>query len=91
MRTTNSNTIGYQPGDPPADPAQLQRFLREELNKLKAAIDAVAEGFAPVVYAAPAKPRDGMLRNADGTQWNPGSGAGLYRYDGTTSTWKPLG
>lgn len=89
MRPTNSNTTGYQPGDPPTDPAQLQRFLREELLKLKTAMDALANGFAPVVYAAPAKPRAGMLRNFDGVQYNPGSGAGLYRYDGTK--WNFLG
>lgn len=89
MRPTNSNTTGYQPGEPPSDPAQLQRFLREELRKLKAALDALADGFDPVTYAAPPKPRDGMRRNADGTTWNPGSGKGLYRYDGTT--WKFLG
>ena len=89
MRPTNSNSPSYQPADPPSDPKDLQRYLREELLKLKQAIDAVAEGYAPVVYAAPLKPRTGMLRNADGTQWNPGSGAGLYRYTGTT--WKYIG
>lgn len=89
MRPTNSNTTSYQPGDPPEDASLMQRFLREELRKLKAAIDAVADGFAPVVYAYPAKPRAGMVRNFDGTTVNPGSGAGLYRYDGTT--WKFLG
>lgn len=89
MRPNNSSTPGYQPEDPPADPGQLQRFLREELRRIKAAYDALADGFLPPVYAPPAKPRDGMLRNADGTQWNPGSGKGLYRYDGTT--WKFLG
>lgn len=89
MRPTNSNTTNYQPGEPPSDPAQLQRFLREELRKLKAALDAVADGFAPVVYAYPPKPRIGMVRNFDGTTINPGSGAGMYRYDG--SAWKFLG
>lgn len=89
MKPTNSSTTSYQPGDPPDDPAQLQRFLREELAKLKVAHDALAAGFDPVVTAPPPKPRPGMRRNADGTQWNPGSGAGLYRFDGTT--WKFLG
>lgn len=89
MRPTNSSTTSYQPGDPPADVSQLQRFLREELAKLKAATDALADGFAPVVYAPPAKPRDGMLRNADGTQWNPGAGPGLYRYG--NDAWHLLG
>jgi len=89
MRPTNSSTISYQPGDPPTDPTQLQRFLREELAKIKATADAIADGFLPVVYVPPAKPRDGMLRNVDGTQWNPGSGAGLYRYG--AGAWHYLG
>lgn len=89
MRPTNSSTSSYQPGDPPADPMQLQRFLREELAKWKAAHDALADGFLPVTYAAPAKPRDGMLRNADGVQFNPGSGPGLYRYG--AGAWHFLG
>lgn len=89
MRPTNTSTINYQPGDPPADPAQLQRFLREEFIKMKTAIDALAEGFDPVTYVEPAKPRQGMRRYADGALWDPGAGAGLYRYDGTT--WNFLG
>jgi hypothetical protein len=89
MRPTNSNTFAYQPSAPPSDPAQLPRWLQEEVNKIKAAYDALAEGFDPVVYAPPPKPRQGMRRYADGTQWNPGSGAGLYRYDGTA--WRYLG
>jgi hypothetical protein len=89
MKPTNSSTANYQPGDPPEDLAQLPRYLREEFAKVKAAQDALAAGFDPVVTAAPPKPRIGMRRNADGAQWNPGSGAGLYRYDGTT--WRFLG
>lgn len=36
--------------------------------------------------AAPANPVDGDVYYADGTSWNPGSGAGLYHYNGTTYT-----
>lgn len=89
MRPTNSNTTNYQPGEVPSDVAAIPRFLREEMAKIKAAIDAVADGFAPVVYSPPAKPREGMFRNADGVQWNPGSGPGLYRFDGVS--WQFLG
>lgn len=89
MRPTNSGTTSYQPGIVPDDPAQLPRFLREELIKLKTAYDALADGFLPVVYAYPTKPRTGMLRNFDGIQVNPGSGAGIYRYNG--SGWAFLG
>jgi hypothetical protein len=40
-------------------------------------------------YAAPSKPQDGMIVKADGTHWDPGSGAGFYGYSG--SAWVLLG
>lgn len=83
MRPTSSSTINYQPGDPPADPGQLQRYLREEFLRVKAMFDALAAGHLDKSYAPPAKPRDGDIRYADGVQWNPGSGAGLYYFNGT--------
>lgn len=84
MNPASSNEIQYMPGDPPSDPAQLQRYLREEMNKIAATVALLAEGFDPVIYKAPPKPRKGMRRYADGTSWNPGSGAGLYSFNGTT-------
>lgn len=35
-----------------------------------------------ILNVAPAKPREGWVVLADGTHWNPGSGAGMYRYQG---------
>lgn len=35
---------------------------------------------------APAAPSDGFIYYADGTSWNPGSGAGVYLYNGSTYT-----
>lgn len=32
--------------------------------------------------AVPARPKEGMLVIADGTNWNPGSGVGMYYYYG---------
>jgi hypothetical protein len=43
-----------------------------------------------VSYAPPTRPRLGMLVCADGTEWDPGSGEGLYRFTGA-GTWKYLG
>ena len=37
----------------------------------------------------PDKPRTGDVRLADGTNWNPGSGAGFYGYYG--AAWVKLG
>lgn len=39
--------------------------------------------------AAPAKPQDGMTVYADGVNWNPGGGQGVYTYYG--AAWNRLG
>lgn len=83
MRTISGSTIQYNPGDPPVDPAQLQRYLREEMNKIAATVAALAAGHLDKTTVAPTKPRDGDIRYADGTTWNPGAGAGIYWFNGT--------
>ena len=35
-----------------------------------------------VLHIEPERPQDGMLAFADGTDWNPGSGAGTYERRG---------
>ena len=67
------------------DPAQLQRLL----NDIERRLDTYKNIFPLQVHnAAPAKPTDGDLVYADGTNWNPGSGEGLYaRYN---SAWNKL-
>lgn len=87
MRTPNINSIGYSHGTPPEDPKDLSRFLAEELIKVESAI-RLAQGHLDKSFAAPAKPRDGDIRYADGTSWNPGSGAGIYWFNG--SVWAKL-
>ena len=82
-RVTSSASVQYSPDDPPEDPTQLVRFLRTEFLKLEAAIKALAAGHLEVEHVAPTRPRAVDLRVADGTDWNPGSGFGLYAYNGT--------
>lgn len=90
MRTSSISSVSYAPSEPPSDPAALQRFLREELQKLSTAINTLAAGHLDKTYNAPTKPRDGDLRYAAGApNWNPGSGAGVYVYK--TSAWVLLG
>lgn len=43
-----------------------------------------------VLHAPPEKPRHGLVVYADGTNWNPGSGEGLYRFS-SIATWVFLG
>ena len=49
----------------------------------------LADGQLDTTTVAPAKPREGMIRLADGTLWNPGSGSGFYGY--RAGAWRLLG
>lgn len=85
-----SNVSGrYVPGLVPDDPKEYVRFLREEFDKISGVLNLLCDGFDEQTFVAPTKPRIGMRRLADGTSWNPGSGAGLYEYYGTA--WHFLG
>lgn len=71
-------TSSYIPAAPPAQLSpEARRFLDEELARIAACINQRAV-YLPVLAAEPAKPEDGMLVYADGTNWNPSSGAGVY-------------
>ena len=52
--------------------------LRECLQNAAVLLLAALQG-------ARKKPQDGMIVKADGTHWNPGSGAGYYGY--TSGSW----
>lgn len=88
MRTPNVKDIFYTPGTPPADPALNRAFLERELDKIRLAFELVSQGHLVKTHVAPVKPRAGDLRFADGTDWNPGSGSGIYYYTG--SAWTKL-
>ena len=80
----------YTPGNPPIEPAALAGFLRQELAKIAQALDTQDASLSlDTLYAAPMKYRDGTIVKADGTTWNPGSGAGIYCYYG--ASWHFLG
>lgn len=68
----------------------LRRYLTGEFQKIAAAIGLLAVGHVDVTHVAPPRPRDGDVRLADGTHWNPtGGGKGFYGYyDGA---WHKLG
>lgn len=69
--------MAYIPRQPPTDPAQLPGFFRDELNNVARGTVTDLLQLQPQAVAPP-KPRAGLLTEADGTNWNPGSGAGLY-------------
>lgn len=60
----------------------LASYVDDELRKISQALnEQIAVDLRPI-YRAPDKPREGMLIFADGTSFNPGSGAGTYEYKG---------
>ncbi len=56
------------------------RELAEQADALSGALDAIETSSVTldVLTAEPAVVRDGMIVYADGSAWNPGSGAGVY-------------
>ncbi len=68
--------------------------LKNELNQM---FNAIAREQAQqseylalkTLYSEPKRLLDGMIVKADGTTWNPGSGAGVYVYRG--AAWHLLG
>jgi len=74
----------YTPGSV-ADPKVNDEFLK--ISQALDTPDSVV--MLETIYKAPSKLRDGMIIFADGTTFNPGSGAGVYCY--RASAWHFLG
>lgn len=56
----------------------LAEFLSRELRRIGGEVGLASEITLDTRHTPPAKPRDGMIVYADGTDWNPGQGAGFY-------------
>ena len=61
----------------------IQRYIQEELRRIQAAVGSLATAAIQVTENPPEKPVKGMVRYAV-SPWNPGSGDGLYVYNGTS-------
>lgn len=71
------------------DIGALLRYLLSQLQLIANDLEIGAARQVETLYAAPAKPREGMLAIADGTEWDPGAGQGVYCYYG--AAWHKLG
>lgn len=73
----------YTPNSVPTAPTDIPSYLPGELRAIANAFTS-QQPFANLqtLNVAPSKPREGMIIKADGTNWNPGSGAGFYGYVG---------
>jgi hypothetical protein len=63
----------------------LRSWANREMQRISLALLSTGSQITlPVLNAAPEKPQVGQIVFADGANWNPGSGRGLYYYD---SSW----
>lgn len=60
----------------------LQVYLEAELVAIARHLAETTTLELRPLHAAPARPREGMIIFADGTDWNPGGGKGAYQYSG---------
>ena len=61
-------------------------WMRREFEKVEQAFRQLQ---LEELHVEPSKPREGMLVLADGSDWDPGSGQGVYAY--YNGVWNKLG
>jgi len=85
VRVQQSVTL-YEPGPLPEEVDDLGLYMVTELKRLGNILYNQATFRLERIHAEPSRPRTGDIRYADGTDWNPGSGEGIYFYNGTSWT-----
>jgi hypothetical protein len=60
----------------------IKRYIQDELQRIESSIRSLALAAIQVTEDPPEQPVKGMVRYAV-SPWNPGSGDGLYIYNGT--------
>lgn len=82
--------MAYYPAHVPAlvDVEELRQYLEDELRRIAAEFQQTEILNFRILNTEPAKRMDGMLVFADGVNWDPGSGAGLY--ERRSGAWQKL-
>jgi len=79
----------WSPNPAPVSSEELPDYLYNELNRLGEIIFNLNTFRLEETNVAPTKARNGDIRYADGTNWNPGgTGEGIYAY--TNDAWAKL-
>ena len=81
----------YKPLPVPSDPKDLPGYFAQELLAIEQAINVKEFLQLQETHVEPERVENGIIYLADGTDWNPGSGRGIYWYDGDAAAWKLLG
>ncbi len=76
----------YDPGPIPENTEDLGVYVVKEVKRIGSILFNQSVMRLEETNTAPAKPRDGDIRYADGSNWNPGAGTGIYWFDGSSWT-----
>jgi len=80
--------MSYKPAQAtPSDLPNLVRYLFRELTRIGQELRNLNNP-VPTLYEEPERPVEGLMVIADGVEWNPGSGNGLYIY--LNGVWAPI-
>lgn len=81
----------YQPDVPSglATVPELLEFMIRENHRIALILNAKLEKEIEFLHVEPKKLKEGLTVGADGTDWNPGGGQGVYTY--YSGTWNKLG
>lgn len=80
----------FVPEPVPRDFEELRSYILREFYRIGDEMHGETEAlFLVELHVEPSKPRDGQVIFADGTDWDPGSGAGVYVY--RAGAWRFLG
>jgi len=80
----------YEPGAPPVNEEDMGIYVVTELKRLASVVLNQAIFRLERTHVAPDKPRGGDIRYADGSNWDPGSGEGVYFFKESTTAWVKL-
>ena len=64
----------------PTEVENVVEYLGRVMPLIASALRVIDDSLFNVTNVAPTRTEDGMIRYADGTNWNPGSGEGMYAY-----------
>jgi hypothetical protein len=70
---------------------EAARVVQQEFEAVEESAELMDILVLQVLHAAPDKFLPGMVVYADGSDWDPGSGEGLYRRDKTNTSWVFIG
>lgn len=82
----------YTPKPPPRTSPEFQElydYIEQELQSISREMLGSPELELRTTAREPVRPREGMIVQADGVEWDPGEGAGTYKYE--SGTWVRFG